>query len=279
MADKSTMAAWLANYINNSLTLDSTHWKSLVKAATDNQIYVSPAFSHKQNGALYMAQGLLSPDGTSFVRHKLRPSGGEREIWSDGTTDDLKVIATPYGRWGILECWEHFHPAMTFITQAQSETLHIGVWPCRPIPHSILFLLMRQIDTPDVADASAAYWESLEVNLAAARVYAVNTNAPLVFASVGNVRFLDAQGMDLTVVDAKLSTKTQPLVYQSFNTTGLAATVPYTTDGEQSWGILRQMVASFPFYIPKVVGAFVANQIHPIADLLASLGDQNIEKR
>jgi nitrilase len=140
IADNVTMAPWLANYIENSLTINSTHWQSLINAATNNKIYISPAFSHKDNGALYLGQALISPDGTFSVRHKLRPSGGERSIWSDGTTEDLKVIATPYGRWGILECWEHFHPAMTFNTQAQAETLHIAAWPCTfpPLLFSVL---------------------------------------------------------------------------------------------------------------------------------------------
>lgn len=125
-------------------------------------------------------------------------------------------------------------------------------------------------DTPDAADESAAYWESLEINLASARVYAVNANAPLVFSSVGNARFLDAQGLDLTVVDAKTSTREQPLVYHSFNTTGLAATTPYTTDGEQSWGILQQIAKGFPSYIPKVVGSFVPKRSTSIKDLLST---------
>jgi len=111
----------------------------------------------------------------------------------------------------------------------------------------------------------------LEVNIAAARVYAVNAQATLVFASVGNARFLDSQGLDLTVVAASTSTTQQPLLYQSFNTTGLAPTVPYTTDGEQSWGVLQQIVASFPSYIPKVEGSFVGRRIFPVTDLLASI--------
>jgi hypothetical protein len=103
-------------------------------------------------------------------------------------------------------------------------------------------------------------------------VYAVNANAPLVFASVGNARYLDAEGLDLTVVNAVTPTEELPLLYQSFNTTGLAQTVPYTTDGEQSWGILQQMVNGFPSYIPTVVGSFVTRQTHLIEDLLAAAG-------
>lgn len=112
------------------------------------------------------------------------------------------------------------------------------------------------------------------MNLAAARVYAVNADAPVVFASVGNARFLSAQGLDLTVVNANVSTEAQPLVYQSFNTTGLAATVPYTTNGEQSWGILQQILAGFPSYIPKVVGTFVGRKTNYIQELLTKAGDQ-----
>ena len=130
MADNVTMKPWLSNYVENSLELNSTHWKALVKAAMEYQTYIAPAFSHRQNGNIYMGQALITPTGSFFVRHKLRPSGGERTIWSDGVTSDLQVIATPYGRWGILECWEHFHPAMTFNVRAQAETLHLASWPC-----------------------------------------------------------------------------------------------------------------------------------------------------
>jgi nitrilase len=130
MADNVTMKPWLSNYVENSLELNSTHWKALVNAAREYQTYIAPAFSHKENGNIYMGQALITPTGSFFVRHKLRPSGGERTIWSDGVTSDLQVIATSYGRWGILECWEHFHPAMTFNVQAQAETLHLASWPC-----------------------------------------------------------------------------------------------------------------------------------------------------
>ena len=130
MADNVTMKPWLSNYVENSLELNSTHWKALVKAAMEHQTYIAPAFSHRENGNIYMGQALITPTGGFFVRHKLRPSGGERAIWSDGVTSDLQVIATPYGRWGILECWEHFHPAMTFNVRAQAETLHLASWPC-----------------------------------------------------------------------------------------------------------------------------------------------------
>lgn len=220
-----------------------------------------------------MGQALISPAGeTLLFRHKLRPSGGEREIWSDGTIHGLQVIPTPYGRWGLLECWEHFHPAMTFNVQSQAETFHIASWPCKCHRLFIFLVLcyLYSIDMPDEKNAEALSWESLEVNSAAARTYAVNSGAPLAMAAVGNVRFFGSDGFETTITPASTSFDDVPLVYSSFNTTGLRNTVPYSTNGEQSWGVLQQIYAGFPKYIPKVIGEFVEHHTVRISSLIAA---------
>jgi hypothetical protein len=108
-----------------------------------------------------------------------------------------------------------------------------------------------------------------EINMAAARTYAVNAGAPFAFATVGNSRFLDSQGLDITVVKASASFDTVPLVYVSFDTASLAQTVPYATDGEQSWGILQLINAGFPSYILKVRGNYVQRHIVSTSKLIA----------
>ncbi|CAI7653336.1 hypothetical protein PCG10_001847 [Penicillium crustosum] len=257
IADSTSMKDHIQNYFDNSLIVGSPQWDTLITAAKHNQVYIVPAFSHREGDLIYMAQALISPEGeVLLLRHKLRPSGGEREIWSDGTIEDLKVIATPYGRWGLLECWEHFHPAMTFNVQSQKETLHIASWPF----------------TPNEGDSDALAFEAAEVNVAAARTYAVNTGAPLAFASVGNVRFIGSDGLDGKVVNASVSFEDVPLVFASFNTTGLAETAPYDADAEQSWGILGQINAGFPSYIPNVLGKLVPRRKISISKLLARAG-------
>lgn len=115
-------------------------------------------------------------------------------------------------------------------------------------------------------------FEAAEVNVAAARTYAVNTGAPLAFASVGNVRFIGSDGLDGKVVNASVSFEDVPLVYASFNTTGLAETAPYDADAEQSWGILGQINAGFPSYIPNVLGKLVPRKKISISKLLARAG-------
>lgn len=129
-------------------------------------------------------------------------------------------------------------------------------------------MLITITDTPDFEDSAAETWETLEANLAAARVFAMSTGAPLVFASIGNVRFLDQNGLDIVSVDATVPFDEMPLLYSSFNTTGLAAALPYKTSGEQSWGILQQIRAGFPSYIPKVAGSFVKRQVVKVSELL-----------
>ncbi|OJJ65797.1 hypothetical protein ASPBRDRAFT_70193 [Aspergillus brasiliensis CBS 101740] len=254
IADNVSIANHVQSYYDNSLVEGSSQWNKLLSAAKENHIYVVPAFSHRQGDYIYMAQALISPAGeTILLRHKLRPSGGEREIWSDGTIEGLKVVATPYGRWGLLECWEHFHPAMTYNVQSQVENLHIASFPYMP----------------DSGNSEAAYWESLDVNVAATRTYAINTQAPVAMAAVGNVRFIDGFGIDLLVIEASVPFDKVPLMYTSFNTSGLASTVPYDTDGEQSWGILQQINAGFPSYIPQVMGSYVQRHKVSISALLA----------
>jgi len=77
--------------------------------------------------------------------------------------------------------------------------------------------------------------------MAAARTYAVNASAVVAFASMGNVPFLDSEGLNIKVVKASVSFDEVPLAYINFNTTELADTVPYSTNGEQSVGILQKL--------------------------------------
>lgn len=65
------------------------------------------AFSERSEGKIYMAQSLVSPEGEIVMhRRKLRPSGSERDMFSDGTIDQLQVKNTPIGRVGMLQCGE-----------------------------------------------------------------------------------------------------------------------------------------------------------------------------
>lgn len=101
------LAEHVAEYINNSLVVGSPQWELLVDAARTNEIYVMVGFSERTEQSIFMAQALVDPSGNVLIhRQKLRPSGSERALWSDGFLDGLKVVETPYGIWGLLDCWE-----------------------------------------------------------------------------------------------------------------------------------------------------------------------------
>lgn len=92
------------------MSTDSPEFLSLVQAFKAAGIYGSFGFSEIADDKIFMSQALIGPDGSVLHhRRKLRPSGTERDIWSDGDISGLKVITTPHGRIGMLECWEHFH--------------------------------------------------------------------------------------------------------------------------------------------------------------------------
>ncbi|KAJ5908530.1 hypothetical protein N7495_001212 [Penicillium taxi] len=160
-------------YINNSLVEDDANWKKLVAAVKATGIYLAFGFSERQDDYLYMAQALFSPDGEKLIhRHKLRPSGGERNLWSDGLLHSFKVVDTPYGRMGMLECWEHFHPSMTFPMQAQLEDIHIGAFP--------YLSDLQAVDNK--TDLSVV--DSTSVNIASLRVYSATSQVHSVSAAI-----------------------------------------------------------------------------------------------
>ncbi|KAL4927750.1 carbon-nitrogen hydrolase [Aspergillus undulatus] len=149
-----------------------------------------------------MAQALIDPSSEVLIhRHKLCPSSGERENWSDGTVHELVVVDTPYGRLGMLECWEHIHPSMRFPTQAQSESLHIGTWPY----------------TPDFGASNASAFEGTEVNMAAASVYATNSGAYVLVPTVGRAAAFGPDGFEMALVGAGVSYEENPYLIVSVN--------------------------------------------------------------
>jgi aliphatic nitrilase len=109
---KSLQAKWLFSrveeYVAQSLVVDSKEWQSLRNAARDNEIFVSFGFSERGGDFIYMSQALFGPDGEVLInRRKVRPSGSERGLWSDGDMQGLQVVDTEIGRIGMLQCWEH----------------------------------------------------------------------------------------------------------------------------------------------------------------------------
>jgi predicted amidohydrolase len=83
-----------------------------------------------EGGTLYNSLLYLRPNGQVAVHRKLVPTHAERIIWAaseDGS--GLHVFDTAYGGLGGLICWEHWMPLTRFAMHAQSERIHVAVWP------------------------------------------------------------------------------------------------------------------------------------------------------
>lgn len=249
------MTTHIADYIANSLEVGSHNWNKLLQAAAENQVFVAFGFSEKNDEAIYMAQALVDPLGTVLIqRRKLRPSGTERLLWSDGSRNGMQVASTFLGRFGLLECWEHFHPSMTFPMWSQTEDVHFASFPYMP----------------DENDSEALWWESAEVNHAAARTYAVNSGAISIVPAVGRAVVYNGNGVLLAEMNASESMEENPILYVSGINATLFHDVNFNINSEASWGILEQIVDNYPDNIPRVTGTYVNAVTNPISALLAA---------
>jgi nitrilase len=62
----------------------------------------------------------FSPTGELVgVHRKLKPTGSERLIWSEGDGSTMPVIGTDAGRIGALICWENYMPLARMTMYAQ----------------------------------------------------------------------------------------------------------------------------------------------------------------
>ncbi|THY98519.1 aliphatic nitrilase-like protein [Aureobasidium pullulans] len=244
---------YLPMYINNTLVLGDHNWKRLIAATQEAGIYAGLSFAELSGYRLYMSQALISPVGDLLIhRHKLRPSGSERWFFSDGTVDGLKVVTTPRGRMGMLECGEHTYPSMTFVMQAQMENIHLAPYP--------------YLADPD--DESALWWEDVTFDQAPTRAYAVYSGAYTFFHAIGAAKAFDPLGNTIAEMTASADMQQYPMLYSSINTTSFNTTRTFNSDGQQSWGVLQQILQAFPAYIPRVQGILVEHREHSVDWLL-----------
>ncbi|MFI6369255.1 carbon-nitrogen hydrolase family protein [Nocardia sp. NPDC050630] len=148
--------SYIARYHANSLTVDGRHLAAIRQAAHRTGVTVALGYSEKDRGSLYMAQTLIAPDGTIYLhRRKLKPTHVERSLFGESDGSHLKVVDTPLGRLGALNCWEHLQPLSKYAMYAQGEQVHIAAWPA--------FGLYKGI----------AYALGAEANMAATQTYAL----------------------------------------------------------------------------------------------------------
>jgi predicted amidohydrolase len=215
------------DYVDNALEVGSEEWKRVLNIAKTNSVYLSIGFSEREGDNLYISQALIDPDGELIqTRRKVRPSGSERKFFSDAEMDsNLVVINSPLGRLGMLECWEHLHPQMTYPMHAQQENLHIAAWPYLPSDSE-----------------SPQWWENTDVSESAARYYAINGGTWVITPAVGEAFIMNPLGE--IVVQASTEDSTD-FILAEIDPSHFADTPSYNSSGEYSWGVLNMIRDSY----------------------------------
>jgi nitrilase len=122
---------FFARYHANSPSIDGPEIARIKAAALQHQVTVVLGMSEKSHGTLYMAQAIIGPDGEMLLhRRKLKPTHAERTLFGESDGSGLRVVETPLGRLGALNCWEHLQPLVKHAMYAQHEQIHVAGWPC-----------------------------------------------------------------------------------------------------------------------------------------------------
>lgn len=123
-------ARFFERQLDSTMSLGDARMQRLMLAARANDIYVLIGYSELAGGTAYMSQALIGNDGRIlFNRRKLKPSYTERFLYGEGDGSDIKVVETPIGRIGALNCWEHFQALTRYSMAALYEQIHIAGWP------------------------------------------------------------------------------------------------------------------------------------------------------
>lgn len=125
-----------AHYIDNSLSYDSPEFQSIIDTIKKHPIHVVLGLSERDHSSVYIAQTIIDNKGEVVLkRRKMKPSHGERVLYGEGRSSDLKSVtllnfkeAGPV-EVGCLSCWEHQQPLLVFNSATQYEKIHIGSWP------------------------------------------------------------------------------------------------------------------------------------------------------
>lgn len=224
--DSTWAASHFADYVANSITIGDASWNELLNIAERHHVYLSIGFAEHEGDHLYMAQALIGPDGNVVEkRRKIRPSGTERQFFSDDTMEgNLDVAQTTLGRIGMLECWEHLHAQMTYPLQAKGENIHIAAWPYNPLDNT-----------------NQTFWEDSRVAESAARLYAITGGAWVVSPAAGSAFIMNPQGQIVAQ-----SAAGDDFITTTIDPAGFGGGDKYDPRSEYSWGVLEMIGDTYP---------------------------------
>lgn len=115
----------------NSVSLPGPELARLREVAADLGVTVALGVNERNAEAsgstLYNTLAYIGPDGSILGRHrKLIPTAGERLVWGQAASSDLRVFELPFARVGGLICWENYMPLARYSLIARGEQIHVA---------------------------------------------------------------------------------------------------------------------------------------------------------
>lgn len=160
-------------YYENSMTDNGPEAERLAAVAAETGVYLCMGVTEQAGSSLFCSQFFWGPDGKYLGKHrKLKPTGSERLIWSEGDGSTMPAIPTPYGTMGTLICWENYMPLARAAMYAKGVDLYLAPtadsrdhWQCT-IQHIALegrcfVLSCNQYVTKDMVPANLATYADL----------------------------------------------------------------------------------------------------------------------
>jgi nitrilase len=119
-------------YVEAAVDISAGQLDGVVEACRDLGVFAYVGVVERAPSGESVHCSLVAIDpaaGIVTVHRKLKPTFGERMVWSDGDGHGLRVHETNGWRVSGLNCWENWMPLARTAMYAQGTQLHVAVWP------------------------------------------------------------------------------------------------------------------------------------------------------
>ncbi|RDW63202.1 uncharacterized protein DSM5745_10313 [Aspergillus mulundensis] len=246
-----------AQYASQSMEYDSPEWKTLMQAFADTKIYGVVGWSERANDSLYIAQTLVGPlqNGTAGAVHrhrKLRPSGAERNLWSDGDVSSIRTQKLPFGSVSMLSCFENEYADTRFIASSQPANLHVASFPYGRVVSDWNWRLPPYSTFKTVA---AAYGIA-------------SGGAAVILPAIGASTIFNERAitMNETLTNNLPSMQAMPYITSSYNTTNWT-TPEFSLSSQYSWGSAMSILRGIAAVVPAVEGPYFGHVVSTVEQL------------